>query len=106
MPALDEIADQRTDLVDVLGRPRQVVDAVHAESREARQVVVRHRGGDLGDGHAAALRLRDQLVVDVGDVHDPGHVVPAVHQMALDRVEDDGANHVPDVTLPIHRRAA
>ena len=48
----------------------------------------------------------DQLVVDVGDVDDPGHLVAEVGEVALDGVEDDRADHVADVAGLVDRRPA
>ena len=48
----------------------------------------------------------DQLVVDVGDVDDPGDLVALVVQVSLDRVEDDRPDHVPDVRRLVDRRPA
>ena len=42
--------------------------------------------------------LVDQLVVNVGDVDDPGDFVSTVDEVALDRVEDNRTDGVPDVT--------
>ena len=54
----------------------------------------------------AVVRLGDQLVVDVGDVDDPRHLVARVGQIALDGVEDHRADHVADVARLVDRRAA
>jgi hypothetical protein len=48
----------------------------------------------------------DQLVLDVGDVDDPGDLVSLEHEISLDRVKDDRADHVPDVRRFVDRRAA
>ena len=47
------------------------------ERLEAVEVVGGHPLGQLLDGRAVLLGLDDQLVVDVGDVDDPGHLVAA-----------------------------
>ena len=77
-----------------------------AERLQVGMVVRRHFRCNVGHGDATAVRFRDQLVIDVRDVHDPRHLVTAVGQIAFDRVEDHRAHHVPDVGLAIHRGAA
>ena len=57
-------------------------------------------------GRPVLLGLDDQLVVDVGDVDDPGDLVAEVDEVALDRVEDDRPDHVADVALRVDRRPA
>ena len=51
-------------------------------------------------------RGRDDLVLDVGDVADVGHLVAAPHQIAANHIEGDGRSPVPDMRLALHRRPA
>ena len=90
----------------LLGRLGEVIDRVDAQRREVAHVVGRHLLGERGHRHAARVRLVDQLVVDVGDVDDPGDLVAAVRQVALDRVEDHRPDHVADVARLVDRRPA
>ena len=103
---VDQRLGDRDDLGDVLGGARHVVDAVDAERRQAVEVVGRHALGQLLDRRPVFLGLHDQLVVDVGDVHHPGHLVAEVDQVALDRVEDHRPDHVADVAGRVDRRPA
>ena len=90
----------------MLGRARHVVDPVDPERLQAVEVVAGDALGQLRDGRSVFLSLHDQLVVDVGDVDDPGHLVAEVDEVALDRVEDHRPDHVADVAGRIDRRAA
>ena len=83
-----------------------MVDLVDAQRREIAVVVGDVFLGDLEHRDAPLVGLLDQLVVDVGDVDDPGDVVAAVLQITLDRVEDHRPDHVADVRLVVDRRPA
>ena len=104
------LVDQRLgdpqDLRHVLGGLGKLVDRIDAERGEALVVLggvalgQRLHGGPLLGGGV------DQLVVHVGDVHDPGDVETLVDEVSLDRVKNDRADHVPDVRRFVDRRAA
>ena len=64
------------------------------------------RSASSCDGRPVFLGLHDQLVVDVGDVDHPRHLVAEVDEVPLDRVEDHRADHVADVAGRIDRRPA
>ena len=72
-PARAASATSVDDLRDVLGRARQhvgrVMPSASASARNARRVAV----GELAERIALGRRAADDLVVDVGQVHDPGH---------------------------------
>ena len=92
--------------VDVVGRPRQHVGARHPDGlgigQEGRQVAL---GDDL-DGLAGGGGAADDLVVDVGDVHDPGHRVAAPAQVADEQVGEQERAEVADVGRSVDGRAA
>ena len=106
----ESLGDQRLRELDdarhVLGRLGHVVDLIDAQRPQVVEIVDRHLGGDVGHRDPAFVLLLDQLVVDVGDVHDPGDLVAAVGEVPLDRVEDDRADHVADVGFLVDRRSA
>ena len=54
----------------------------------------------------AGLGPADDLVVDVGDVHDPGHAQAHVAQVADEQVGEQERPEVPDVGRAVDRRAA
>ena len=97
VPALDQPLHQRDHLGDVAGRPRLVggrQDAEDVVGAGARALVV------VGPGpprDAVRRRLREDLVVDVGDVADVGDVEPAGGQPAAQDVEGERGPHVADV---------
>ena len=103
---VDQGLVDRDDLADVLGRARHVVDPVDPQRRQAIEVIAGDPLGQLPDGRSVFLSLHDQLVVDVGDVDHPGHLVAEVDEVALDRVEDDRTDHVADVAGRVDRRPA
>ena len=102
----DQPLDEGDDRADVLGRLRHLVDRRHAEGGEIVEVVAGHLLGELLHRRAASGALDDDLVVDVGDVHDPRHLPAGVDEVALDGVEDHRADHVADVTRLVDRRPA
>ena len=83
-----------------------MVDLIDAERGQVAVVVGDVFLGDVEHRDAALVGLLDELVVDVGDVDDPGDVVAAVGEVALDAIEDHRADHVADVGLVVDRRAA
>ena len=104
---LEERRDQRDDLVDVVGRPRQDVRRRHPERLGVGQERARGsapRASSIDSPAAAAPA--DDLVVDVGDVHDPGHLQAAPAQVADEQVGEQERAEVADVGRPVDRRAA
>ena len=102
MAAVDEVVHQRDHLGDVPGGPRLVGDGEDAEGVEGRggQPLVAVRQGVPGLTGLGALA--QDLVVDVGDVADDGHVVPVAGlQPATQDVEGHGEPDVPDVGRPL-----
>ena len=104
----DQPLDHRDHLADVFGRARlvggrQAAQRRHVVLKPARRLL-RHRV----DGHAALLRPRDDLVVDVGDVAHIGHVIGAVGvaQQPEQHVEHHRRPRVADVGAVIDRGAA
>ena len=69
-------------------------------------IVGRHPLGQFLDRRAEFLGADDELVVHVGDVDDEGDLIAEIGQIALDRVEDDGADHVADVARLVDGRPA
>jgi hypothetical protein len=90
----------------VLGRLGEPVDRVDPEQREALEVLPRVPLGQRLHGRLGLLRRVDELVLDVGDVDDPRDLEPLEREVPLDRVEDDRADHVPDVGRLVDGRAA
>ena len=85
------------------GRTSGVV--TRSRRRSARNVC-RVARGQLADGDARGGRVADDLVVDVGDVHDPRHRVALPGQVAAQQVGEQEAPEVADVGGRIDRRAA
>ena len=102
----DQVGGEVDNFADVVGRLREDVDRVDAHRGEVRFVVGGHFVGDGAHRNPAFLRLGDQFVVDVGDVDDPSRLETGVRQVAFDRVENDRADHMPDVARLVNGRAA
>ncbi len=94
---VDQPLNNLKDVADVLRGARHVIDAVDIEPFEIAAIVGRDALGEFGDGGFLLGSLDDQLVVHVGDVDDERDLIVEVRQIALDGVEDDGADHVADV---------
>ena len=97
VPAVDQPLHQRDHLGDVARGSRLV------RGRQAAERVVGPRAGALvlvrpgPPGDAVRLGLREDLVVDVGDVADVGDVEAADGQPAPQHVESQGGADVADV---------
>jgi hypothetical protein len=102
---LDESGDQLLHLRDVRRRPRFIGRLADAEraiaGRELLLDPVRERPPLL-----RVARVREDLVVDVGDVADEVDAVPAVLEPPPPQVVDERAAEVPDVRRRLHRRTA
>ena len=92
--ALDELRDERFDLLDVLRRLRDVVG--HAESEVARVLEVPRSRARREVGARTRRRVVD-LVVDVGDVVNESRVVAAETQPVAEPHPDDERARVADV---------
>ncbi len=103
---IDEAFDEVDDLGHAIGRAGEVVDLVDAERGEVRVVVGDVFFRDVEHRDAAIGCFLDELVVDIGDVDDPIHLVAAVGEVAFDAIEDDGADHVADVGFVVDGWAA
>src|SRR5262249_11853985 len=88
------------------GRLGHPVDAGDVQFLEGVEVVRGHALGQVLHGRVQLPRPDNQLVVHVGDVDDEGDLVAQVGEVALDRVEDDRTDHVPDVAGLVDGRAA
>ena len=58
------------------------------------------------DRLARISRALDDPIVDVREVHDPGHAQPAIAQVSNEQVGEQEGPEVPDVGRSIDRRAA
>ena len=104
MAGVDEARDELVHLRDVAGRARFV-----ARRHDVEGIV---GGGEgpfieegVGEPRPALLDgLREDLVVDVGDVADERDTVAAVEQPAAEHVEDRRRTQVPDVRFALHGR--
>ena len=103
---LDQSLDEPDDAVDVVGRLWHFVDAIDAKGGQILEIVGRHLTGQIGHRDAPGGALGDQLVVNVGDVDDPGHLPAGVDKVPLDGVEDHRPDHMADVARLVDRRAA
>ncbi len=76
------------------------------KAAEASEVVLGNSLGEFLDRGPFLLSLDDELVIDVGDVDDPGDLVAQVDEVPLDGVENDGPDHMADVTAGVNGGAA
>ena len=86
----DDVAHEMTDA-------RHVVDARDVQAHQALGVIRGDAFGQSRDRGVLFGRLPDQFVIDVGDVHDERNLKAEIAEVALDRVEDDRPDHVPDM---------
>ena len=79
-----------------------VIRSAAASARNARQVAL----GERLDRLAGRRRAADDLVVDVGDVHDPRHAQAAPAQVTDEQVGEQERAEVADVRRAVDRRPA
>ena len=60
--------------------------------------------GELRQRHFGLARAANRLVVDIGDVHHPMHLVTAQLQMALKQIFEDVSAKIPDVCAAVDGR--
>lgn len=94
----DQFADHVEHIANMVSGVREVIDGVDAHELQIIEIVVGHLFGEGFDCHALFVGFVDELVVDIGNVDDEGDVIAGVGQVAFDGVEDDGADHVADVS--------
>ena len=104
--AVEQRLDELDDLRDVVGRPRERVRAGHAHDLRVGEEPGRVAVGELPGRDALGGRAADDLVVDVGQVHDPGHGQALVAQVAHQQVGEQERAEVADVGGSVDRRAA
>ena len=95
--ALDQERDQLVHLGDVAGRPGLIGRGQHTQrvvDADERALV---RVRDRPERRPGLDRLRQHLVIDVGDVADEGDLVAAVQQPAPQHVVVDAGAQVTDV---------
>ena len=80
-----------------------MINLVDAKRLKVGQVVRSHGRSQLKHRYSLLAGLVDKLVIDVGDVDDPGHFKTGIDKVAFDRVEDHRANHMTDVCFGIDR---
>ena len=104
--AVEQRADERDHFIDVTSRPRQDVRGGHPQrggvGEEAGQPFLRQRI----DPHSGGRSALDDLVVNVGHVHDPRHVEAAVAEIADEQVGEQERPKIADVGRPVDRGAA
>ena len=105
-PLGDEFFDKGDDLVDVVCRARHSVDLVDPQGLQIRHIIGRHLRSQLKHRDPLFAGPYDQLIIHIGDVDDPSHLIAAMGQIAFDGIEDHRSNHVSDVGLGIDGRTA
>ena len=104
--AVDQVLDNREDLLDVLGGPGLDSGFAAVQAFGVLEVLGLEPLGHLFHGGALLLGLGDQLVVDVGDVGDIDHLVAPVLQVAAQGVKDNEGAGVADVDVVVNSGAA
>ena len=104
--ALEQRGDQVGHLVDVLGGARQDVRDGHPEGGRIGQEALEVAAGQDIDPLSGRRRAPDDLVVDVGDVEDPGDRQAAPSEVADQQVDEEERPEVADVDRGVDRGAA
>jgi hypothetical protein len=106
VPGGDEPLDERDHVRDVLGRSGQDVRHRHAEGRRVDPELRQPAIGECPDRDALCRGAPDDLVVDVGDVHHPGHPEALRAQEPDEHVGEQERPEVADVGRSVDSRAA
>ena len=104
-PPLYKIFGDLQNLVDIFCGTRHVINASHIQGFQASQIIGGHSLSQDLDAGPVFGGLNDQLVVHISDIHHPGHLIPLKSQVALDRIKNHRADHVPNVAVRIYCRA-
>ncbi|MEJ7720318.1 MAG: hypothetical protein WKF58_07635 [Ilumatobacteraceae bacterium] len=105
-PDVDELADHRHHLRDVLGGVGHVRRRLHVETVHRPEPHLLAPLRDLVPGALLASGALDDPVVDVGDVGDEAHLEAAPLGVAAEDVEDERHSAVADVRRAVDRRPA
>ena len=100
---LEQRADEPRHLGDVRRRARHLVGDGDAEPTHVVDEGGRVSLGKLGDADALGSGVPDDLVIHVGDVHDPGDRVTLPGEVAAQQVGEDEAPEVADVRRRVDR---
>jgi hypothetical protein len=104
--ALGQLLNERHHLRDVFGRPRVGIGAADAQLGE--RIV---KGLDVGSGVGGQILsggrgIANDLVLDVGDVHDLLHAQAAELEVASQQIAPQEGAHVADVQMVVDGRPA
>ena len=83
-----------------------MIDPGDSQFLEIVQIVGGDFLGELLPIFFLLLGLVDDFVVDVGDIDHQGDLIANIGEIALDRIEDDRADHVAEVAWFIDGRSA
>src|SRR3954470_14074921 len=103
---VEQRRDEVDDLVDVLRRARQDIGDGHPERRRVGEEHPEIAVCEHPDRFARRRGAADDLVVDVGDVHDPGDGVATPAKVADEKVREQERPEVPNVGRAVDRRPA
>ncbi len=108
MAALDQLADHRDHVADMLGGARHLVGVEIAQRMHVIEIPLGGGRGDLVDRHAALLGAGDDLVVHVGEIAHIGHVIGPVDmaQQPVEHIEHDDGPRIAQMRAVIDRRPA
>ncbi len=104
--ASEQFADERHHAVDVGRGVRRLVGTQDPERVHRLPPARLELDGHLGLGPPLLGRPLDDVVVDVGDVRDVGHVEAAEEQVPAQHVEDERVATVSEVGQVVDRRPA
>jgi hypothetical protein len=106
VPAVPQPLDQLDHGVDVLGRPGVVLGRFNPQRAQIVEEGRRELRGELRDRHPPRMRLGDDLVVHVGEVHDLRHRVATALEHAPQLVLEEERPEVADMGVIVDGRAA
>src|SRR5260221_3508391 len=106
MAAFEERRDEVGHLLDVLGRPRQDVGHGHAQGHGIGQEAFEVSVGQGADRFAGGCRSTNDLVVDIGDVEDPGDIDSAPSKVPNQEVREQERAEIADVDRGVDGRPA
>ena len=106
--ARDELADHLDHPVDVrlVGGSGEFIGAFDPQCFGVLKERLFELLGELRQRHFGFARAADRLVVDVGDVHHPMHLVTAQFQVALKQIFEDVSAKISDVCAAVNGRSA
>ena len=98
--------DQFNHLRDMIGGAQDLFRPFPAQGVEVLEEILQIFVGVIAQTHLFSRRSRDDLVIDIGDVHDVMKLIAAILEISTEQIGEKEGPKVADMCKIIDRRAA